>query len=142
MSLKRLLLTSAFALAVAPLSAAGQSEQISIVPSKPTDPPGPRVIIAHPATAEDTPYSSTRSFSGKVYEINLDEGYIVVTDPKRGTGKFFLSDKTRLRADKETPLGDRKNLTLEDFKEGQTVKVTFWPRGSKATEVRVRQPKS
>ena len=53
-----------------------------------------------------------------------------------------MGRKTRFRADKDTPLGGKKELTLEDFEKGQTVKVTFWPENFNVTEVRMRRPKS
>jgi hypothetical protein len=92
-------------------------------------------------SAGDT-YVTTRTLMGEVREVNLEEGYIVVEDPKRGAAKFIVGRKTRFRADKDTPLGGKKTLTLEDFEKGQTVKVTFWPQDFNVTEVRVRRPKS
>lgn len=144
MTLKRLLLAAAFALAASALPVAAQA--LGTQGSRPMAPiplPPPLLTVTPSPTSEkETPYVSTRSFSGEVREVNLNEGYIVVFDSKRGEGTFYVGDKTRLRADKKTPLGDRKNLTLEDFQKGQTVKVTFWPKSLQATELRVRQPKS
>jgi hypothetical protein len=96
----------------------------------------------HEALGGGDTFVTTRSVSGEVIEVNVEQGYIVVAVPKRGNGKFLIGHKTRLKADKETPLGDRKNLSLEDFQSGQTVKVTFWPQNFQATEVKVRQPKN
>jgi hypothetical protein len=154
MTLRRLLLASAFALALAPLSAAAQATRGStpvppgVNPNVPVGPGGTPVRggAARPThetvTGGGDTYISTRSVSGEVREVNLEEGYILVVIPKKGTGKFYVGGKTRLRADKETPLGERKRLTLEDFQKGQNVKVTFWPDNFEATEVRARQPKS
>lgn len=152
MRLRRLLLASAFTLAAAHLSYAVQTRGSTPVPPgvNPNVPVGPAgtpirggsTRSIHEALSDGDTYVTTRSFSGQVIEVNAEQGYIVVSDAKRGNGKFFVADKTRLRADKETALGDKKNLTLEDFQKGQTVKVTFWPDSFKATEVRVRQPKS
>ena len=148
----RLLLASAFVLALAPLSAAAQVRGTTPVPTgvNPNVPVGPAGTPVRGGGARPThdtmnggdTYITTRSFSGRVAEVNLDEGYIVVSDPKKGNGKFFVGGKTRLKADKETPLGEKKKLALEDFKKGQTVKVTFWPNNFNATEVRVRQPEN
>ena len=144
MRLRRLLL--AFALVAMPLTAAAQVRTTSI-PAAPTIARPPRGSTTHPPAhttmdgTSDT-YVTTRSVSGEVSEVNYYEGYIVVADPKRGFGKFYVGKKTRLRADKETPLADKKKLTLEDFQRGQTVKVTFWPDSFRATEVRVRRPRN
>ena len=152
MRLKRLLLAAAFALAAAHISYAIQRGSTPVPtgvnPNVPVGPAGTPVrgggVRPTHATVDggaDT-YVTTRSLMGQVREVNLDEGYIVVTDPKRGTGKFYVGHKTRYRADKDSPLGARKDLTLEDFQKGQTVKVTFWPQSFNATEVRVRRPKN
>ena len=135
---------SAFMLAVSAPPVAAQV----LGPGRPSAPPvrqpppitGP--VLPAGADLLDGPYVTTRSVSGEVRAVNFDAGYIIVFVPKRGTGRFYVGDKTRLKADKGTPLGDKKRLTLEDFQKGQTVKVTFWPRTFYATEVRVRQPKN
>ena len=149
MSLRRLLLTSALTLAAAPLSVAALAPGTQLPTVRPVPRPGPdpaavRVPSPYPSTAtgEDTPYVSTRSFSGRVYEVNRQEGYIIVKNEKKYYLIFRVGGKTRLKADKETPLGEKQKLTLEDIQEGQAVKVTYWPEGYRATEVRVRRPKS
>ena len=153
MRLKRLLLAAAFALAAAHISYAIQITRGAtpvppgVNPNVPIGPAGTPirgggVRPTHDTMSPGDTYFSTRSFVGRVVDVNLEEGYVVVSDPKKGSGKFFVGHKTRLKADRETPLGDRKKLTLEDFQKGQTVKVTFWPQNFNATELRVRQPKS
>jgi hypothetical protein len=151
MRLTRLLLASAFTLASAHLSYAAQTRGATPVPPgvNPNAPVGPAgtptrgggVRPTHDAMDGGDSYVTTRTALGEIREVNLEDGYIVVADPKRGVGKFYVGDKTRLKADKETPLGDKKKLALEDFRKGQTVKITFWPHNFHATEVRVRQPK-
>jgi hypothetical protein len=139
MRLGRFLLASTCALVGAHLSAAAQLRGPA-----PAPPPAPPTTIGmlvpeSATTGERDTLMTTRTLSGEVREVNLAEGYIVVADPKQGVGKFYVSNKTRLKADKETPLGDRKKLALEDFQKGQTVKVTFWPNNFRATELRVRR---
>ena len=151
MRLRRLLLASACALAAAQLTYAIQRGVTPVPPGVNPNVPigsagtpirggGTRPI--HDTLGSGDTYVSTRSLMGEVREVNADKGYIVVVDPKRGTAKFYVGNKTRLRADKDSPLGGKKELTLEDFQKGQIVKVTFWPQNFNATEVRVRQPKS
>ncbi|HEX7955455.1 MAG TPA: hypothetical protein VF508_00840 [Pyrinomonadaceae bacterium] len=148
MRLRRLLLTSALTLAAAPLSAAALVPGTQMPATVPAPKPGPdpaaiRVRSPYPATAtgEDTPYVSTRSFTGSVYEVNREGGYIIVKNAKKYYQTFYVGQKTRLRADKETSLGGKQKLTLEDFEQGQAVKVTYWPGNYRATEVRLRRPK-
>lgn len=151
MRLRRLLLAAAFALAAVHISHAIQrgSTQVppGVNPNVPIGPAGTPIRGGGTRPTHDTmsgrdTFITTRSLMGQVREVNLEEGYIVVADPKRGAATFFVGHKTRYRADKDSPLGDKKNLTLEDFEKGQTVKVTFWPQNFNATEVRVRQPKN
>ena len=151
MKFTRLLLAAVFTLAAAYLSHAVQRNATPVPagvnPNVPVGPAGTPVRGGGTRATHETmnggdTYVTTRSFSGEVVGVNVEEGYIIVSDPKRGNGKFFVADKTRFKADKETALGDKKNLTLEDFRKGQTVKVIFWPDSFKATEVRVRQPKN
>jgi hypothetical protein len=153
MRLTRLLLAAAFTLAAAQLSFAIQRGSTPVPtgvnPNVPIGPAGTPVRGGGVRPTHETvdsggdTFVTTRSFAGEVVEVNAEEGYIVVSDPKKGDGKFLIGKKTRLKADKEvTPLADKKQLTLEDFEKGQTVKVTYWPQNHEATEVRVRQPKS
>jgi hypothetical protein len=150
MRLTRLLLAATCALVAAQLAYAIQRGSAPVptgvrsnVPVGPSGTPIARggVQPTHDTMSGGDTYVTTRSLMGQVREVNPDEGYIVVTDPKRGTAKFYVGGKTRFRADKDSPLGGRKELTLEDFRKGQTVKVTFWPQNFNATEVRARQAK-
>ena len=151
MKLRRLLLTAVCALAAAQLTYAIQRGSVQVPsgvnPNVPIGAGGTPIRGGGTRPNHDTmdagdTFVTTRSLMGEVREVNREEGYIVVADPKRGEAKFFVGHKTRLRADKDTPLGGKKTLTFEDFQKGQTVKVTFWPQNFNVTEVRVRRPKS
>ena len=150
MRFSKLLLASVCVLAAAQLTYAQRGSApvpTGVNPNVPVGPAGTPIRGGGSRPTHDTmssgdTYVSTRSLMGEVREVNREEGYIVVADPKRGEAKFFVGHKTRFRADKDTPLGDKKELTLEDFEKGQTVKVTFWPQNFNVTEVRVRRPKS
>ena len=56
--------------------------------------------------------------------------------------RIVLNNKTRLRADKQTELADRKMISLTDFKPGHTVKITYFVQSGAVTEVRLRRAKS
>jgi hypothetical protein len=149
MRLSKLLLASVCVLAAAQLTYAQRGSApvpTGVNPNVPVGTGGTPIRGGGSRPTHDTlsggdTYVTTRSLMGEVREVNLDEGYIVVEDPKRGAAKFFVGNKTRFRADKDTPLGGKKEVTLEDFEKGQTVKVTFWPQNFNVTEVRVRRPK-
>jgi hypothetical protein len=162
MTLKRLLLAAAFALVAAPLLVVAQARRPPGVPDpNPTpDPTVDAIDPKRPARSTDpradigklmgVPSTDPRSISGEVVRVDLDAGTILVTDPKKGVhGTFHVSRKTKLSADKETTLGGKKKLTLEDFQQGQTVKVTYWVEEDadwsvrlRALEVRARRPKN
>lgn len=159
MILKRLLLAAAFALVAAPLLVAAQEGRPRPpgVPSpNPTPDPTRDAYDPSQPTRSDIgklmgkQSTTTRSISGEVVRVDLDAGTILVADPKKGVhGTFHVNKKTKLSADKETTLGGKKKLTLEDFQKGQTVKVTYWTQEDadwtvslRALEVRARRPKN
>jgi hypothetical protein len=85
------------------------------------------------------PYS--RTMTGKVSEVS-DGGKAIVVRWSDGTrSKYFVSDRTRLRADKETTLAGRKDLTLADYQPGQTVTLTLRNSDRQLLEVRLRRAK-
>jgi ribosomal protein L21E len=83
----------------------------------------------------------SHSLTGKVAEI-ADGGKAVVVRLADGTrSKYLINEKTRLRADKETPLAGRKDLTLADYQPGQTVTLTLRNSDRRVLEVRLRRAK-
>ena len=91
----------------------------------------------------DQPFIVYRSMTGKIVEVNAEERVIVVEEKEGGKRyQFRLDRKTKLKADKQTLLSERKELALSDFEIGQLVKVTFIPAEKRVTEVRARREKS
>jgi hypothetical protein len=157
MTLKRLLLAAAYALVAAPVLVAAQ-----VVSPPGTSSPHPKLDTT-PGPTKGSPIrdpaamgklmdrsDAIRSISGEVVQVDIETGSIVVADLKKGVhGTFYVNKKTKLSADKETTLGGKKKLTLEDFQKGQTVKVTYWTQEDadwtvtlRALEVRARRPKN
>src|SRR2546423_4750070 len=66
----------------------------------------------------DSPYH-TQTISAKVVRISERERALVVENKDGQKVKFVVNKKTRLRADKQTELADRKTISLADFKPGQ-----------------------
>lgn len=106
---------------------------------------GPSVtMLPHPipdrASPDDVkPYS--RTLTGKVSEVS-DGGKAIVVRLSDGTrSKYLISDRTRLRADRETALAGRKDLTLADYQPGQTVTLTLRNSDRQVLEVRLRRAK-
>lgn len=79
------------------------------------------------------------SMDCKIIDIDTDYGTIAVEDKKGNRMQFIINKKTRLKADKQTDLADKKKIELADFKNGQRVTVTFQLGGKTATEVKLRR---
>jgi hypothetical protein len=160
MTLNRLLLAAVFALVAAPLWVAAQESRPrppGVASPNPTpdstrdayDPKRPRVVDPRADIAKlERPYASPRSISGQVVRVDMNAGLIVVARQKENVHVVFhVNRKTKFSADKETTLGGKKKLTLEDFQKGQTVKVTYmteetdWDESYRALEVKARKPK-
>ncbi len=90
----------------------------------------------------DVPFVVTRTVSGRIVEVNLDEHSIIVETKDGQFFKFGIDKKAKLKADKGTELGGKKSLLLADFLNGQLVKVTYIPAEKRVTEVRIRREKS
>jgi hypothetical protein len=54
----------------------------------------------------------------------------------------MIDDAARIMADKHTDLDGRKDLSLGDYKPGQTVKVSCRVSDRRVLEVRLKRPKS
>ena len=55
---------------------------------------------------------------------------------------FLVDPKARIKADKDTELAGKKNLSLGDYKRGQVVSITYRAEDNTALEIRLRRPRS
>jgi hypothetical protein len=94
------------------------------------------VLIAPAPDTDNRPYS--RAFTGRVLTVNTETNEIVVEQPKVGAIRLALNKSTRIKADKNTDLADRRDLSLADYKPGQTVKVTYRLSDNKVLEIRLK----
>jgi hypothetical protein len=85
---------------------------------------------------------ATRSLTAKILKIHEAAHSLIVEDATGRRVEVAVTEKTRLKADKQTELADRQKLSLTDFKVGQTVKVTFFVRDGEVAEVRLRRVKN
>lgn len=83
-------------------------------------------------------YEMTRTFMGKIIEISVEDGFVSIEGKKGERQRFLINGKTKLKADKKTDLADKKDLALTDFQAGHAVKITYWPAGRLATELRLK----
>jgi hypothetical protein len=101
--------------------------------------PPPRTTYGDRAPSGDYDgYEMTRSLSGKIALISPEEFTLTLEDDKGKRYQFIISGKIKLKADKKTELGEKKELTLDDFQAGQSVKITYWPSTKKVAEIRLR----
>jgi hypothetical protein len=82
-------------------------------------------------------FQTTSTMKGKLTGINLAENRVTVVDERGKIKTFKISSEGKLKADKKTEFGNRKNLTLEDFQVGQPVKVVFRDSDEFAMEVKI-----
>ena len=66
----------------------------------------------------------------------------VVVDSRGKRLQFLVQKDTRMRADKNTDLAGKTDLSLADYKAGQTVKIIYRVADGKLLEVRLKRPKS
>src|SRR5579885_644756 len=83
----------------------------------------------------------SRSLTGKVSEVDAAAKTLVVNWADGTHSKYIINNKTRLKADGNTPLAGRKGLTLADYQPGQTVTVTLRNSDRQVLEIRLRRPK-
>ena len=88
------------------------------------------------------PSFSTHSITGRIFQVFEPDHALTVVAKDGKRVRIVLNNKTRLRADKQTELADRKMISLTDFKPGHTVKITYFVQSGAVTEVRLRRAKS
>ncbi len=106
------------------------------------NPPRPNTS-GRDAVSEDAsgrrPFMVTQSAKVRILDVNADQHLLVVEDEKGERHELKVDSKTKFKADKKTELAEKKNLSVADFRSGQTVKVTFRGSDSTATEIRLRR---
>ena len=95
------------------------------------------------ADTGDTPaFAVTRTLTGKVASVDPALNTIVVEDGKGKKYAIKIEKGTKLKADKKTEYGHKKNLSLADFEAGQPVRVTLLASNGMALEVRMVKEKA
>jgi hypothetical protein len=90
--------------------------------------------------APERPFMVTRSVEGKVTKIDAQNQFIVIEDNKGKRLEFKLGDKLKLKADKKTEFGGKKDIRVSDFEPGQFVRITYLASNNTATELRMIRP--
>lgn len=82
----------------------------------------------------------SQSLTALILSLDPDANALVIN--LHGKRVQFLVEKdTRLRADKNTELAGKTDLSLADYKPGQTVKIIYRVEDYKPLEVRLKRPK-
>ena len=84
----------------------------------------------------------SRSVTGRILKVDRARGLLMIEGAGKTQLTFSVDEKVRARADKDTPLAGRKDLSLTDYTPGQVVKVSYRVSDNKALEVRLKRVKS
>jgi hypothetical protein len=84
----------------------------------------------------------SRSVTGAILKLDNNAGVLMIGKPDKSELAFVVDDKARLKADRETSLAGRKDLSLSDYRPGQTVKVVYRVADNKVLELRLKRPKN
>jgi hypothetical protein len=93
-------------------------------------------------TADNPAFAVTRTLTAKITSIDVARNIIEVEDSKGKKYAFKIEKDTKLKADKKTEFGHKKNLALADFEAGQPVRITVLASNGMAIEVRLVKEKS
>ena len=84
----------------------------------------------------------SRSVTGTIVTLDSIRGSLVLEGANKAQLTFVVDSKVRVRADKDTAMGGRKDLSLGDYTPGQFVRVTYRVADNKALEVRLKRARS
>lgn len=84
----------------------------------------------------------SRSVTGTIVTLDSTRGSLVLEGAGKTQITFVVDSKVRVRADKDTALAGRKDLSLSDYTPGQFVRITYRVADNKALEVRLKRARS
>lgn len=97
----------------------------------------PRGAAEVNGVASSTPFVVNDDLKGRITGINAAANLLAVEDKEGKVFTFKIVAESKLKADKKSELGERKNLTLNDFQVGQPVKVVYRETDSAAMELKL-----
>ena len=89
---------------------------------------------------DQAPYS--RSLVGKILSVDSASGSVVIENSRKTRMEFTVDKKSRMRADRNTDLAGKTNLSLVDYKPGNPVKLIYRVSDNRVLEVRLRRPEN
>jgi hypothetical protein len=120
------------------LSSPARAQRMSPPPNNPNN-PNPRTYTEHTGS-EGSPFK-TRTVAGELVEVKADSNSISLKGKDGKVLAFDLDPKTKLKADKNTELADKKSIELGDFQAGQSVEVTIDIASHRVSELRLKRQK-
>ena len=105
-----------------------------------------RTSVTNPANSSQSmgagdPAIYSQSIIAQILSLDPDGNSVMVNLHGKRV-EFLIQKDTRMRADKNTDLGGKPDLSLADYKPGQTVKIIYRVSDNKTLEMRLRRPKS
>ncbi len=80
--------------------------------------------------------------TGTILAVDKTRGLLMIELADKSRPTFVVDSKFRARADKDTALAGRKDLSLSDYKPGQLVRVVYRAEDSRALEIRLKRSKA
>jgi hypothetical protein len=103
--------------------------------------PGPqRPTVGLEGTRSDDAFPSR--ITGTIVAVNNARRLMMIERADKSRLTLAVDPKVRARADKDTPLAGRKDLSLSDYKSGQVVSVSYRAADNTAVEIRLKRPRS
>lgn len=121
----------------APTKSSGVPAPVALDPGENAKPPSPLI-----ERMGKDPDAYSRSVTGTIVTIDGARRSLVLQGQGKTPLTFVVDSKVRVRADKDTALGGKKDLSLSDYSPGQFVRVTYRIEDSKALEIRLKRPRS
>jgi len=89
---------------------------------------------------EGSPFK-TKTIAGELVEVKASSNAISLKNKDGKVFDFTLDSKTKLKADKNTELADKKPIELSDFQAGENVEVTVDLSSQRVSELRLKRQK-
>ena len=86
------------------------------------------------------PARYSESVTGTLLTTPAAGGTIAIQRADKSQLSFRIDNTARVRADKDTPLAGKKDLTINDYRPGDLVKVTYRLADNRVLEIRLKRP--
>jgi hypothetical protein len=84
----------------------------------------------------------SRSVTGKIVTLDSASRSLVIEGAGKTQLTFVIDARVQLRADKDTAMGGKQDLSLTDYAPGQVVRVSYRISDKKALAIRLKRARS